>query len=83
MRLPAAIVHPFITGERIVAKRPKSTDPIAMGRIHHGEIIDGQNVVKTFEPGDVVDLEAEHIERLIACGAVKQLKPEAPAEGSE
>jgi hypothetical protein len=64
-------------------KRRTNTDPIAMGRIEHGEMVDGKNVVKTFEPGDVVDLKSKDLEPLIACGAVKQLKPEAPEPGVE
>ena len=64
-----------------MAKRSRITDPIAMGRIEHGEIVDGKNIVKTFEPGDIVDLEPGQIKGLIDCGAVQQLKPETPQEG--
>jgi hypothetical protein len=62
------------------AQRMKINEPIAMSRIEHGEIVDGKNVVKTFEFGDVVALPKKAIDELIACGAVKQLGPESPAE---
>lgn len=68
-----------------MAKRPKIGDLVATGRIDHGEVAEGKNVVKTFEPGEVVDLEAGALDRLIACGAVKELKadmPETTSEGS-
>lgn len=57
-------------------QRSRNTDPIALGRIEYGEIVDGKNVVRSFEPGDVVDLSPAKIEELIKFGAVKQLAPE-------
>ena len=61
-------------------QRSKNTDPIALGRIEFGEIVDGKNVVRSFEPGDVVDLAAAKIEELIKFGAVAQLAPETAQE---
>jgi hypothetical protein len=59
-------------------QRAKNTDPIALGRIEFGEIVDGKNVVRSFEPGDVVDLPTAKIEEFIKLGAVAQLAPETP-----
>lgn len=52
-----------------MAKRSKA-GPIASGRIDFGEIVDGKNVVRSFEPGDVVDLPPSAIEELVKGGAV-------------
>ncbi|WP_439363085.1 hypothetical protein ACNJYD_19855 [Bradyrhizobium sp. DASA03005] len=62
-----------------MAKKPKLGDQIAMGRIEHGEIVDGKNVVRTFEPGDVVDLGPKVLEGLSACGAVNPFEMSAEA----
>lgn len=61
-----------------VKQRARRTEPIAMSRIEHGEMVDGKNVVTVFEPDDVVSLGAEEMARLAACGAIKQLSAEAP-----
>lgn len=72
-----------------MAKRPKAAgDMIAMSRIEHGEVVDGKNVVKTFEPGEVVDLDQKVIEALSAMGAVaaftaEMMSPEARMKAAE
>ncbi|MBR1170534.1 hypothetical protein [Bradyrhizobium liaoningense] len=69
-----------------MAKRPKIGDMVATGNIQHGEMVDGKNVAKTFEPGDLVDLSGDVMEGLVACGAVRELRadtPGTPAEGAE
>ncbi|MEY9110400.1 hypothetical protein ABH999_006596 [Bradyrhizobium yuanmingense] len=72
-----------------MARRPKAAgDMIAMSRIEHGEVVDGKNVVKTFEPGEVVDLDQKVIEGLSAIGAVvaftaEMMSPEARMKAAE
>ena len=61
-------------------QRSKNTDPIALGRIEFGELVDGKNVVRSFEPGDVVDLPPAKLDELIKLGAVAQLAPETAQE---
>ena len=63
-----------------MAKPEKGTRPIANSRIEFGEMVDGKNVVKTFEPGDIVTLDAAALKGLIACGAVQSESPAADAE---
>lgn len=54
-----------------MSKRTKTAgDMIAMSRIEHGEIVDGKNMVSTFEPGEVVDLAPDVLAGLAAVGAV-------------
>lgn len=62
-----------------MARKPKAGDQIAMSRIEYGEMIDGKNVIKTFEPGDVVDLDPKVIESLAASGAVNPVEMSAEA----
>jgi hypothetical protein len=64
----------------VAKQKPKSTDPIATGVIEFGALVEGKNVVRRFEPGDVVDLAPEDLEGLIKCGAVQQTAPQAAAE---
>lgn len=72
-----------------MAKRQKAAgDMIAMSRIEHGELIDGKNVVKTFDAGEVVDLDPKILEGLSAIGAVSaftadMMSPEARLKAAE
>lgn len=69
-----------------MAKRPKLGDMVATGNIQHGELVDGKNVSRTFEPGDLVDLSGDVLDGLVACGAVRELRadvPGGPVEGAE
>lgn len=59
-------------------KEARLGELIALSRIEHGELVDGKNVVKAFEVGEVVTLKPEVIKGLVACGAVKRLEAEQP-----
>ena len=59
-------------------KEARLGEIVAMSRIEHGETVDGKNVVKVFEVGEVVTLKPDVIQGLVACGAAGRLEAAQP-----
>jgi hypothetical protein len=64
-----------------VAKAQKTkTGFVAQSVIDHGQVVDGKNVVQTFNPGDDVGIDdPDVVATLLACGALKRTTTESAA----